>query len=168
MRINTIKENDVVNGEGVMVSVWVQGCPHRCKGCHNPETWDFKGEIVKSSEKLYEEIKSYLDKDGIERNLSILGGEPLCHSNIVGVWSILRRFKNDFPDRKVYLWTGYTMEQFGDFQNNILPYVDYLIDGKYEEDKKDLSLFLRGSSNQRVIDVKETLRTKSIKLHSKC
>lgn len=168
MRINTIKENDVVNGEGVMVSVWVQGCPHRCKGCHNPETWEFEGELVKSSEKLYEEIKSYLDKDGIERNLSILGGEPLCHSNIVGVWSILRRFKNDYPDRKVYLWTGYTMEEFRDFQNNILPYVDYLIDGKYEEDKKDLSLFLRGSSNQRVIDVKETLRRKSIKLHSKC
>lgn len=167
MRINKIKANDVVNGEGVLVSVWVQGCPHRCEGCHNPESWAFKGEIASASE-VYEDIKEKLDKNGVKRNLSILGGEPLCDSNIVGVWHIIKEFKKDFPDRKVYLWTGYTMEEFTESQRKILQYTDYLIDGKFIESKRDLNLFLRGSSNQRVIDVKETLRTKSIKLHSKC
>lgn len=169
MRLNSIKPNDAINGEGIVVSVWVQGCPHKCKGCHNRETWLYrKGE--KFTEKHQMQILEMLDANGVNRNLSILGGEPLTIFNIKGVIRLCKFIKENRPNTKIYVWTGYPFEVIRDWElgNPILKYIDYMIDGKYVESEKDLKLFLRGSKNQRVIDVKETLENNSIKLHPKC
>ena len=103
MKYTKIKPNDVVNGEGIMVSLWTQGCPHHCKGCFNVETWDFnKGKEFK--EKQAYEILRLLDERGVKRNLSILGGEPLCPQNIDGVLTLCKFIKAFRPHTKIYVW----------------------------------------------------------------
>lgn len=165
MRYNKIKPNDIANGGGIVVSLWIQGCVHRCKGCHNPETWNF-GEGKEFESKIVDEILEMLDKDGIKRDLSILGGEPLCPANYDGIMTLLSTIKSERPHTRVYLWTGYTLEELlkrhliKEFKN-----IDILIDGRFEEDKKDLTLKYRGSSNQRVIDMKKSINNKKIILH---
>ncbi|HBI92721.1 MAG TPA: anaerobic ribonucleoside-triphosphate reductase activating protein [Terrisporobacter glycolicus] len=157
MRINRIKDNDIANGFGITMSLWTQGCPHKCKGCFNSETWSFTDGEEFTEEKL-SYIMDNIDKHNIRRDLSILGGEPLCPENIEGVIYVCKKFKNKYPEKKIYLWTGYTVENFNEFQKEILKYADVLVDGKFEEERKNISLTLRGSSNQRVINVKETLK----------
>lgn len=162
MRYSQIKPNDVVNGEGVSVSLWTQGCPHYCKGCFNKETWDFNGGKEFGQEE-YEYILELINADNIQRNLSILGGEPLCPENINGVLALIKMVKRKFPSIKVYVWTGYTFEKLIDKYPNIkFNCIDVLIDGKFEKDLKDLSLLLRGSRNQRVINVSKTLEVGEI------
>lgn len=152
MRFSEIKDNDIANGEGIVMSLWTQGCPHHCKGCFNLETWDFDGgKEFKEEDKEY--ILQNIDKNNIKRNLSILGGEPLCNQNIQGVISLCKAFKEKYPEKIIYVWTGYVLEEFDDTQKKILDYIDVLIDGKFEIDNKDLSLKLRGSTNQRIIDI---------------
>jgi len=152
MRFSKIKDNDIANGEGIVMSLWTQGCPHHCKGCFNMETWDFNGgKEFKEEDKEY--ILQNIDKNNIKRNLSILGGEPLCQQNIQGVISLCKAFKEKYPEKIIYVWTGYVLEEFDDTQKKILDYIDVLIDGKFEIDNKDLSLKLRGSTNQRIIDI---------------
>lgn len=152
MRFSKIKNNDIANGEGIVMSLWTQGCPHHCKGCFNMETWDFNGgKEFKEEDKEY--ILQNIDKNNIKRNLSILGGEPLCNQNIQGVISLCKAFKEKYPEKIIYVWTGYVLEEFDDTQKKILDYIDVLIDGKFEIDNKDLSLKLRGSTNQRIIDI---------------
>ena len=152
MRFSKIKDNDIANGEGIVMSLWTQGCPHHCKGCFNLETWDFdSGKEFKEEDKEY--ILQNIDKNNIKRNLSILGGEPLCNQNIQGVISLCKAFKEKYPEKIIYVWTGYVLEEFDDTQKKILDYIDVLIDGKFEIDNKDLSLKLRGSTNQRIIDI---------------
>ena len=152
MRFSKIKDNDIANGEGIVMSLWTQGCPHHCKGCFNMETWDFNGgKEFKEEDKEY--ILQNIDKNNIKRNLSILGGEPLCNQNIQGVISLCKAFKEKYPEKIIYVWTGYVLEEFDDTQKKILDYIDVLIDGKFEIDNKDLSLKLRGSTNQRIIDI---------------
>ena len=157
-----IKENDVANGEGITVSLWVSGCPHHCKGCFQPETWDYNaGQEFSQDTAKY--ILELLDKNGIKRNLSILGGEALCPENIDMVWLLCRYIKQKRPETIIYIWTGYQYEYLlKNYTEELFRYVDYLIDGKFEVDKKDLSLKLRGSYNQRVIDIKETLENDCI------
>ena len=157
-----IKENDVANGEGITVSLWTAGCPHHCKGCFQPETWDYNaGQEFSQDTAKY--ILELLDKNGIKRNLSILGGEALCPENIDMVWLLCRYIKRKRPETIIYIWTGYTYEYLVEkYTLKLFENVDYLIDGKFEEDKKDLSLKLRGSYNQRVIDIKETLENDCI------
>lgn len=153
MRFSKIKNNDIVNGIGITLSVWTQGCPHRCKGCFNKETWDFNsGKEFTNDDLNY--IISNIDSFNVKRNLSVLGGEPLCPQNVEGVINLCREFKKVYPDKLIYLWTGYTIEEFNQKQKQILEYVDFIIDGKFEEAKKNLNLKLRGSSNQRILDVK--------------
>ena len=153
MRISKIKDNDVANGLGISMSVWTQGCPHHCKGCFNMETWDFNGgQEFKEEDKEY--ILQNIDKNNIKRNLSILGGEPLCEQNIQGVINLCKEFKERYPDKIIYVWTGYVLEQFDEMQNRLLNYIDVLVDGKFEIENKDLSLKLRGSTNQRIINIK--------------
>ena len=156
MRFSKIKDNDIANGEGIVMSLWTQGCPHHCKGCFNMETWDFD-----SGKEFTEEDKNYIlkniDKSNIKRNLSILGGEPLCPENIQGVINLCKEFKEIYPEKTIYVWTGYVVEHFNEDQSLLLEYIDVLVDGKFEEDKKNLSLNLRGSTNQRVIYIKEDL-----------
>lgn len=154
MRIAKIKPNDIANGEGLVVSVWCQGCPHHCKGCFNKETWDFKGGR-KFTFDDYDNILKLLDADGIKRNLSILGGEPMAKENVIGVLSLINYIKTYRPDTKVYLWSGYTYEQIQEmYGENILNgFVDILIDGQFILEEKDLTLKLRGSRNQRIIKI---------------
>ena len=158
MKLAGLKLNDCIDGEGISVSLWTQGCPHRCKGCHNPETWDFNGGYEDETNELRGKIIKGLTANGIKRNFSILGGEPLCKENAEDVLTILTCVKIALPDTKIFLWTGYTYEELKSWNdvtiNNILSKVDILIDGPFIEEKRDLSLWLRGSLNQRVIDLK--------------
>lgn len=157
MRIARIKPNDIVNGKGMMVSVWTQGCPHHCKGCFNKETWDFEGGRPFTIEDE-EKVLRMLDADGVYRNLSILGGEPLCPENIDGVLSLCEYIKNKRPETKIYVWSGYLIEELIErYGKNIFKNINFLIDGQFEEDKKDLTLRLRGSSNQRIINISEKI-----------
>lgn len=153
MRLAGINENDIADcDDGVCVSVWFQGCPHRCKGCHNPETWDFNGGKKVDKKEVVEKIKNLLIKNGIKRNLSILGGEPLALQNIEDTIYILKEIKEVYPEIKTYLWTGYTIEEINKFDNkDFLNYIDVLIEGRYIEEQRDVSLKLRGSKNQRIL-----------------
>ena len=150
-RYNAILTNDVVNGEGVCVSFFIQGCPHHCKGCFNPETWDFEGGKP-YTEGVKKEIIKAIKANGIRRNFSILGGEPLAGQNIEMTKDIVKTVRNTYPDIKIFLWTGYDFEDSSHDMDffEIIQYVDVVIDGKFIEELKDLNLRLRGSSNQRV------------------
>lgn len=153
MKYAAIKEDDIVNGEGICVSFWVQGCPHRCKGCHNPELWDFDGGINEPIDKVWEKLTAAMEKNGVKRNFSILGGEPLCSANIAITISIATFIRSKYPDCKIYLWTGYDIDIQSDhyISKFIRDTIDVLIDGPYIEEQRDVSLHLRGSSNQRVL-----------------
>lgn len=158
MKYADLKYNDIANGPGIRVSFWVQGCPHKCYNCQNPETWDFNGGKEFTAETL-QEIKDALTANGIMRNLSILGGEPLCQENLFLTMLVIKEVKEQFPNINIYLWTGYTIEELKGKSNSHLKYIlnniDVLIDGKYIEDQRDITLPLRGSSNQKIINIKE-------------
>jgi len=148
-------KNDMANGYGVCVSYWVQGCPHHCPGCHNPETWDFNGGLEQPWD-LLKQIKEAIRANGIQRNFSILGGEPLCPENIYQTEVIVCYIRDMFPDIKIFLWTGYTLEELKKYSfareaKAILDKIDVLIDGPYIEAKRDITLPLRGSSNQNIL-----------------
>ena len=161
MKYAKIKDNDVANGMGITMSVWTQGCPHHCKGCFNEETWNFEdGEEFTKIQLQY--VLDNIDKNGVKRNLAILGGEPLCPQNVDGVLELCKEFKRSYPNKKIYLWSGYLYNEFNDIQKKVIEYVDILVDGPFQIENKNLSLTLRGSSNQRVIDVKETLKNNEI------
>ena len=157
MRYAGINYNDVSNGEGISLSVFLQGCPHRCDGCFNPETWDFDGGKEFTSIELQNIVKK-INANGIERNLSILGGEPLCPQNLEQTVLIIRAVKQAYPQTPVYIWTGYTYEYLMKHLDINMAYVldntDVLIDGPFVKELKDLTLPLRGSSNQRVLQLK--------------
>lgn len=158
MRYAALKKNDVANGSGICVSFWTQGCPHKCKGCHNPETWNFNGG-KEFTPKVLSEIYEALGANGVQRSFSILGGEPMCEQNLLLTYMVLQNVKSHFPKVKVYLWTGYYYEDLLRMSDPkvhlILDMVDILIDGPYDESKKDITLKMRGSSNQSIINLKE-------------
>lgn len=155
MRICELKKNDVVNGFGVCVSLFVQGCPHKCKGCFNPETWDFHSGIEEKLDVLGNIILNAIKANNIKRNFSILGGEPLCDENLFNVRQIIEWVRIAYPNIKIFLWTGYTIEELIERNSyaidNIFHNIDYLIDGRYVESKRDLMLKWRGSRNQRIL-----------------
>ena len=152
-RYNAIIPNDVVNGHGVCVSLFTQGCPHHCPGCFNEETWDFRGGQPYTPEVKWNIIKA-ISANNITRNFSILGGEPLAPQNINMVWEIIDAVRHAYPDIEITLWTGYTykelMVQPSENLLNILNNIDILVDGPFIEEEKDLSLQLRGSRNQHI------------------
>ena len=161
MRFSKIMDNDIANGLGVTMSLWTQGCPHHCKGCFNGETWDFDaGEEFEDSDLEY--ILENINKNNVHRDLSILGGEPLCPENVDGVINVCKTFKKKYPNKKIYLWTGYVVDDFDEKQRDVLNYIDVLVDGPFVQEKRNLSLVMRGSSNQRVIDVKKSLEQNKI------
>lgn len=152
MRIAGLTKNDTTNGEGICVSLWVQGCPHRCKGCHNPESWDFNGGEYKNNDILLEEIYDAISANGIQRNFSILGGEPLAPQNINDTYYILWEVKQRYPSIKTFVWTGYTLEQLKEmYKDTLLENVDVLIDGPFIKAERDITLKFRGSKNQRIL-----------------
>ena len=148
MRYNQIRECDIANGRGIGISVFIQGCPSpHCKGCFNPETWDFCGgkEWTKEVENKFFEIAN---KPYIKR-ISLLGGECLAENNIVDVTVLARKCKEMFPEKEIWLWSRYDFETYIS-KLEITQYVDYIIDGQFIEELKDTSLLYRGSSNQNI------------------
>lgn len=150
MRIAGINKNDVVNGEGICVALFTQGCPFHCKGCFNPETWDYNGGKEVSISDLISDIEAAIAANGVPRNFSILGGEPLIERNLEELKILLSTIKKDFPHITIFLWTGFTIEELTSAQKEVTQYIDVLIDGQYNEKLRDVSLHLRGSSNQRI------------------
>lgn len=166
MHYADIKKADIANGLGVRVSVFVSGCTHQCKNCFNSEAWDFnygKEFTEKEIDKVIEE----LDHPYVS-GLTLLGGEPLEHINQQGLLPLLRKVKEKFPEKNIWCYSGYTFENdimdkmYKNWKETpeMLSYIDVLVDGKFEEDKKDIKLRFRGSSNQRIIDVKKSLKDK--------
>ena len=152
-KYNAIIPNDVVNGHGVCVSFFAQGCPHHCPGCFNEETWDFHGGVPYTPEVKWNIIKA-IAANNINRNFSVLGGEPLAPQNIEMTWEIIDAVRHAYPNIEIILWTGYTYEELmvQPTENllNILNTINILVDGPFIEEEKDLSLQLRGSRNQRI------------------
>ena len=161
MHYSKIRQLDIANGPGCRVSLFVSGCDHRCKGCFNPETWSFTyGQ--RFSDDSYEAIIELAKPDHIS-GLSILGGEPLHPRNREVVLKLARSFKTLYPQKTVWLWTGYLLEDV--FEDLVDSRIDVVVDGKFKEDLKDARLKYCGSKNQRVIDLNETIRTGDIILY---
>ncbi len=162
MRYNKIRKMDISNGPGVRVSIFTQGCAFNCKNCFNPETHDFKGgkEFTEDTENT---LLGLCDHDYVE-GLSILGGEPLHPNNIEGTTKMVKDFKAKYPDKNVWMWTGYTFDK--DLKDKeILKYVDVLVDGQYQDELANPTLSWKGSSNQRVIDVQNSLKKNEVVLY---
>lgn len=163
MNYATIKTNDVANGEGVRVSLFVSGCTHRCEGCFNREAWDFNYGQRFGDEQI-DFILNALDKPHI-RGLSLLGGEPFEPQNQPELLKLLRCFRQRFPEKDVWCYSGYDFEddiltlKLGDpdITKEMLSYIDILVDGRFIKELKNLNLRFKGSSNQRIIDVKKSL-----------
>ena len=161
MYYGAIKKCDIANGEGVRVSLFVSGCRNRCKGCFQPETWDFTyGKLFDRAAE--DEIFSALYNDAV-RGLTVLGGEPMEPENQQELLGLLRSVKKMLPTKTVWLYTGNTYEELtGDHRNHtadtdeLLSYVDVLVDGRFIEEEKSLGLRFRGSKNQRIIDMNAT------------
>lgn len=162
MKIAGLIRNDVVNGYDVCVSVWVQGCPFHCDGCHNPQTWSFGTGIEVEEDAFIEEVIAAIGENGVNRNLSLLGGEPLCEQNYPFVDKLIRIVKDKYPSIKVFIWTGYEWENLSDEQRNVAILADSIVDGQFELRKRDITLPFRGSSNQRIINIKKTIETGNV------
>ena len=153
MRYNLIREMDISNGPGIRVSIFMQGCSFHCKNCFNPETWDFeKGHEF--NEKTIHKVLDLCGKNYI-KGLSILGGEPFHPKNIEGTTKLAKAFKEKYPNKTLWAWSGFSFEELK--ENEVFNYIDVLVDGQYIDELHDFTLKWRGSSNQRVIDVKKSL-----------
>lgn len=188
MNYANIKFNDIANGEGVRTSLFVSGCTHHCKNCFNKETWDFnygKPFTVEVEEKIIQSLKpSYVN------GLTLLGGEPMEPANQKGLLPLLKKVKQQFPEKQIWCYTGYLIDDLlglgriemknkaentsiiqtltnrahADYTKEVLSYIDIMVDGEFKEDLKDISLRFKGSSNQRIIDVQKTLKENKIVL----
>lgn len=155
MRYAKVKYNDIANAPGVCVSFFTQGCPHKCFNCFNQETWDFNGGKEFTPEVL-DTIIEKLNENNIHRDFCLLGGEPLCDENILLSFLLISTIKEKNKDTKIYVWTGYTLENLLHRNNpkiNTLlnDYIDVLIDGPYVDELRNITLPMRGSSNQRIL-----------------
>lgn len=156
MKYSGLILNDIAAAPGLCVTFFVQGCPHRCPGCHNPETWSFDGGKEFTPGTL-SDIISGLTAQGIQRDLCIMGGEPLCDENAFLTYLVIAEVKEKVPGAKIYVWTGYTYEQIVKSAHPkakaVLELADFLIDGPYIDTERDVTLNMRGSRNQRIIDL---------------
>lgn len=171
MNYGEIKNFDIANGEGVRVSLFVSGCTHHCKNCFNPDTWNFDfGQPFTDNTENY--ILECLKPDYID-GLSLLGGEPFEPQNQAVLLSLLRRVRKEFPQKTVWCYTGYLFDDEllsesrarCEHTDEMLSMIDVLVDGEFVQDLYDISLSFRGSSNQRIIDVKESLKTGEVKFY---
>ena len=163
MNYSAIKHTDIANGVGVRVSIFVSGCRHHCTGCFNSETWDFKsGQFFDDA--ALSSIIHLLEPDYID-GLSILGGEPLEPENQSGVWRVTTAVKSMYPDKTIWMWTGFTWDELTaldsrartNILHHVLDNVDVLVDGRFVLEDRDITLRFRGSPNQRIIDVQQSL-----------
>lgn len=168
MYYGALKTCDIANGSGVRVTLFVSGCTNKCKGCFQMETWDFHyGTLY--TEETEEEILKALRPSYI-RGLTLLGGEPFEIENQKELVKLLRRVKKELPEKNIWCYTGFVLEKdlidggkrHCEVSDEMLSYLDVLVDGKFEESLKDIRLKFRGSSNQRLIDMKETRKQKKI------
>lgn len=176
MRYAQIRSMDVSNGEGVGVSLFVQGCPLHCKNCFNSDTWDFNGGKEWTEESKNKFLK-LIDRPYIKR-VSFLGGEPLAEQNVDGILSLIQEIRSTFPDKTIWLYTGYNFTELinrpkyplGEnweikfLQQAIIELCDVIVDGRYIDEQKDITLRFRGSKNQRIIDVQKSLNSREVAL----
>ena len=161
MRYNKIRKMDISNGPGVRVSIFMQGCSFNCKNCFNKETHDFCGG-KEFDDTTINRVLELCDNENIE-GLSILGGEPMHPTNIEGTTKLAKAFKEKYPNKTVWSWSGYTFDN--DLKDKeVVKYLDVLVDGKYQDDLSNPTLKWRGSENQRVINVQESLKNSNIVL----
>lgn len=152
MRYHNITKDDMLNGDGLRVVLWVSGCSHHCPGCQNPITCDRSDGLIFDGNAL-NEIDDQLGKKYIS-GITLSGGDPLFEGNRRDILVLCKYIRELFPNKNIWLYTGYTYEEVSDLE--IMDYIDILVDGPYVEKLRDTSLKWRGSSNQRVIDIKET------------
>lgn len=181
MNYHNITTDDMLNGEGLRVVLWLSGCNHHCKGCQNTQTWDENSGIkfdISAKNEIFEE----LSKDYIS-GITFSGGDPLHENNLEKVLMLVNQIRLLFPNKTIWLYTGYTWEDImysrmphppkytakefllWNQRNEIVSKIDVLVDGRYEEDKRDVSLHWCGSSNQRVIDVQESIKQNKVVLY---
>ena len=161
MRYNKIRKMDISNGPGVRVSIFMQGCSFNCKNCFNKETHDFNGG-KEFDDSTIERVLELCDNENIE-GLSILGGEPMHPTNIEGTTKLAKAFKEKYPNKTVWSWSGYTFDN--DLKDKeVVKYLDVLVDGQYKDELSNPTLKWRGSENQRVINVQESLKDSNIVL----
>ncbi len=163
MRYHNITKDDMLNGDGLRVVLWVSGCEHRCKGCHNPVTWDINGGL-EFDEAAKEEVFEELKKDYVS-GITLSGGDPLHMQNRTDVSRLIREIKDKFPNKTIWLYSGYDWEEVKDLP--LMENIDVFVDGEFVERLKDNLLLWRGSSNQRVIDVKKSLKIGNVVLAAK-
>lgn len=162
MRYNKIRKMDISDGPGVRVSIFMQGCTFKCKNCFNPETHDFKGGTEFTDETI-DKVLSLAEPDHI-KGLSVLGGEPMHPVNIDGTMRLAKAFKEKYPNKSVWVWSGFLYDDIMERNKEIFNYIDVLVDGQYDDSLHDPTLKWKGSSNQRVIDVQKSLKNKKIVL----
>lgn len=167
MNYASLKSYDIANGPGIRVSLFVSGCEHYCKDCFNSEAWDF-GYGSEYTTEINELLFNYI-KPGYIKGLTILGGEPMHPKNQFQVLEIVRQFKHKFPEKDLWIYSGYLYEDLingnvGDHSKDILAYTDILVDGKFMIELKDIGLNFRGSSNQRIIDVQKSIKNNCVML----
>lgn len=163
-----IKKNDIANGEGIRVTLFVSGCNHKCKGCFNEVAWDFNyGNLFEKS--VEDELIEALSPNYVD-GLTLLGGEPFEKQNQYGLIDFLIRVKETYPQKNIWAYTGFLFDKdlvkggraYTDVTDKMLSLIDVLVDGPFVEEKKNISLAFRGSENQRVLDVKKSLQKKEI------
>lgn len=165
MNYHKIVYDDQLNGEGLRVTLFVSGCGHRCKGCHNPQTWDDRsGKLF--DEKAKKELFELASKDYIS-GITLSGGDPLYWNNMYGSFDILTDYKVKFPDKNTWLYTGYTYEQIikSPTLMTLMLYVDVLVDGKFVKELADFNYKWAGSTNQRIIDMQESIKQNKLVLY---
>lgn len=144
---------DVINGPGTRVTLFVSGCEHQCKGCYNQSTWSPRNGSL-FDQAMEDRIIADLNDPRIRRRgLSLSGGDPLYPANLESILKLVKRVKKECVGKNIWLWSGYTVEQLTAQQKAIIQYIDYLVDGKFEQQRVDPSLIFRGSSNQRIIAI---------------
>ncbi len=181
MNIVGINYESINDGEGVRTTIFVSGCSHKCPNCHNPQTHDINYG-VKFTDELQDEIISNIEKRPFISGVTLSGGDPLHDNNVFDVFNLITKLKDKFPEKNIWLYTGYTWNQIFypiitdnldferdlilDQRKSVVKMCDVLVDGRYIDNLRNVSLRFCGSSNQRVIDVKESLKEKRVVLYN--
>lgn len=161
MRYHNITKDDMLNGDGLRVVLWVAGCGHACPGCHNPVTWEAEGGLPFDAA-AKEELFAFLSRDYVS-GVTFSGGDPLFPANREDIAALCREIRQRFPQKTIWLYTGYRWDEIRDLP--LLREIDTVVDGRFVQALADPQLHWRGSANQRVIDVQQTLQGSHIVLH---
>ena len=161
MRYHNITHDDMLNGDGLRTVLWVSGCTHHCEECQNPITWDINGGLL-FDEAAEDEFFQSASK-GYISGVTFSGGDPLHPQNRDEITRLAKKFKQKFPEKNIWLYTGFLWEDINDLE--VMKYTDVLVDGPYKKELRDPQLHWKGSSNQRVIEVQPSLKNNTVILH---